>query len=160
MRGAGHRHLDGHAFSSELIDHREHSNRTSVLGPTGNEVICPYVTFSLRFQSDDRTIIQPESPPFWLLLRDLQPFSSPDTFYTFVVHLPSLITEQRSDPAIPVPAEPYCKHDDVSGQRLFIVERLQRSTLRRSVLIEHPAGPAFRYSRQYLLDVFHALSAT
>ena len=140
------RYFDRHALSSELIDHREHSNRTPVLGPTGNEVICPHVTFSLRFQPDDRTIIQPEPPSLWLFLRYLQPFSSPNTLNTFVVDLPALITEQGCDPAISVPAEPNCELDDVLGQRFFIVQRLQYPALCRSVLVEHPAGSTFRHS--------------
>ena len=76
-----------------------------------------------------------------------------------VVHLPPLVPEQCSDPAISVPAEPYCQHDNVSDQRLFIVQGLQSSALCRSGLIDHPAGPALRDCGQHPLDVLHALAA-
>ena len=141
------RHLDGHALSSEFIDHRKHPDSTPVLGPTCHEIVCPHVTFSLRFQPDDRTVIQPEPASLRLLLRHFQPFSSPDALYTLVINLPSLITEQRCDPAISVPSEPYCQLDDVGGQRFFIIQGLQGSALCRSMLVEHPTGSAFRHSR-------------
>jgi hypothetical protein len=74
------------------------------------------MAFAFWLQPDDRTVIQPEPSSLRLLLRYLQPFSSPDAFYTLVIDLPSLITEQGSYPSIPIYTEPYCKLDDVVCQ--------------------------------------------
>jgi hypothetical protein len=46
------------------------------------------MAFAFWLQPDDRTVIQPEPSSLRLLLRYLQPFSSPDTSYTLVVDQP------------------------------------------------------------------------
>jgi hypothetical protein len=67
---------------------------------------------SLRPQPDTRSVIQPEPFSFRLFLRNLQPFTSPYTFNTLVVHVPTTILEQSSDPAVAIATVPSCQVGD------------------------------------------------
>ena len=83
---------------------------------------------SLWSQPDAGTVVQPQPSTLRLLLRNLQPFTSPDTLYTLVIHMPTAIPEQSCDPAVAVPTVLRCKVDDVPAQELFVVRDLQASS--------------------------------
>jgi len=80
-------------------------------------------------QPDTRAIVQPESSSLRLFLRDLQPFTPPDTLNTFVVHAPSTVFEQRGDSAVAVAAISCCQLGDVLRQEFMIVRALWTLTL-------------------------------
>ena len=55
-------------------------------------------------QPDAGSIIEPEPPAFGLLLWNLEPLSTPDTLYPFVVYRPASSMQHRRDPTIAIPA--------------------------------------------------------
>jgi|TARA_Y100000310_G_C20564388_1_gene754694 hypothetical protein len=118
------------------------------------------VIHSFRPEPDERAITQPQSASLRLFHRYSEPFSSPYTLYSLVVHLPSEISQQRSDPPIPVPPEPGREVDDVGPQSLFIITNSRKMALRGSWLRESTASPSFRDLRMNSLNALHELAAT
>jgi hypothetical protein len=114
----------------------------------------------LRPELDERTIIEPEPTPLRLLHRYLQPFTSPNALHSLVVYLPSEFFQQRSDPSIPVPAEPGRQSDDIGLQGFFIVLDSWSMALGGSWLIESTTSPSFRDFRVNLLNALNEHTAT
>jgi hypothetical protein len=84
---------------------------------------------------------------------------SPCAFNTLVVHPPSGVPEQRSDPAVAVPVVLGCQVDDVPGQELVVVRDLRPRTLCSSWLSQYTAGFTFR-NMEPVPDVINVLTAT
>ena len=63
-------------------------------------------------QPDARAIIEPESAPFRLLLRDLQPFLSPDALHSLVIYGPSCVLQHSVHTAVAKSTEFTCEVDD------------------------------------------------
>ena len=107
-----------------------------------------------------RPVIQPE-PSFLLLLllRDLQPLSSPDAFHALVVHVPACVAQQPGHHAISVAPILIGQLNDVVGQAFFIGPALRNLALRGPVLAQSTAGAALRYA-QFLPNMVNALAAT
>ena len=114
----------------------------------------------LRPEPDDRTVTEPEPASLLLFHRYLQPFTSPYTFHSLVVHLPSDLLQQSGDPPVPVPAEPGCQSDDIGLQGFFIVSDSWNVALGGSWLRESTAGPSFRDFRVNLLNALNEHTAT
>ena len=114
----------------------------------------------LRPEPDERTVTQPEPTPLRLLHRYPEPFTSPKTFHSLVVHLPSEFFQQRCDPPVPIPAKPGREIDDVGHQGFFIVSNHWNMALGGSRLRESTAGPSFRDFRMSSLNALYALAAT
>jgi hypothetical protein len=114
----------------------------------------------LRPEPDERTITQPDPASLRLFHRYLQPFTSPNVLHSLVVHLPSEFFQQRSDPSIPVPAEPGRQGDDIGLQGFFIVSDSWNMALGGSWLKESTTGPSFRDFRVNLLKALNEHTAT
>ena len=97
-------HMDRQALARVLVDDGQHTERAAVMRPVGNEVIRPDMAFVLRPESDARAIVEPEPASLGLLLRDLEPFASPDAFHPLCIDRPAFAAEQRGDPAVAVSA--------------------------------------------------------
>ncbi|KGB27071.1 hypothetical protein HPDFL43_00038490 [Hoeflea phototrophica DFL-43] len=113
----------------------------------------------LRPQTHAGAIVQPEPSFLLLLLRDLQPFTSPDALDPLVVHLPACIVQHAGDHAVAIAPILIGQFDDVIGQPLFIGPALGHLALRGPVLPERAAGAAFRYAK-LLPHMVDALAAT
>jgi hypothetical protein len=94
-----------------------------------------------------------------LFLRNLQPFTPPDTLNTFVIHVPPTVLEQRSDPAVAIATEPSCKVGDVTRQEFMIIRDIRPQALCCPWLSEDPAGFAFR-NLEYPTYMIDTLAAT
>ena len=84
---------DGQALPRVLVDHREHTERTTVVRTVHDEVVGPDVVPVLRTTTHTRSVIQPQAAPFRLFLRYFQPLATPDALHPFVVDLPALLSE-------------------------------------------------------------------
>ena len=62
---------DRQAFARELINHAQHAERAPVMGAVRDEVIGPHVIGALRPKPHARSVIEPQTAPFRLPLRDL-----------------------------------------------------------------------------------------
>jgi hypothetical protein len=101
-----------------------------------------------------------QSRPFLLLLlRDLQPFTPPDTLDPLVVHMPARVVQQAGDHPIAIAPVLVGQLDDVVGQTLFIGPALRNLALRGSVLTKCAAGAALGYAK-FLPHMVDALAAT
>lgn len=60
-----------------------------------------------------------------------------------MIHTPAVSTQKRRDPLVAVAAIANRKVNDRSGQRVFIVTLLRLAPLRRAVLTDNAASPAF-----------------
>jgi hypothetical protein len=118
------------------------------------------VVYPLWPEPDERDIPQPEPASLRLFHQYSEPFTSPNAFHSFVVHLPPEFPQQSSDPSVPIPTEPGCKVDDVARQGFFIVSGSWDMALGGSRLSECTAGPSFRDFWVKLLDTPYALATT
>ena len=95
-------------------------------------------------QTDARSVIEPEPSPLRLFRGDLQPLVAPDAFDPLVIDDPACRRSQKlRDLPVAVTAIFAGKFDDISGQPFFIISPRRRPPLRRSMLSEHTANPAF-----------------
>src|SRR5690606_3455329 len=109
-----------------------------------DKVIRPDMVRVLGPKPDARSVIQPETSSFRLLLRNLQPLPPPDALDTFGVHRPAFGPQHRRDPTIAIAAIPGGEPDDVGGERFFIRPARRLLALGRAVLPENLAGKALR----------------
>jgi hypothetical protein len=86
-----------------------------------DEVIAPDVIAVLRTEPYTGTVIQPEPPAFWPTLRDLQAFPPPETFYPFVINLPAVTLQQRSNTPVSIPAMPQSQLRHVRYENGFVI---------------------------------------
>jgi hypothetical protein len=102
---------------------------------------------------------EPQSAPLWLILGHLQPFLSPDSFHSLMVHHPAVTSQQRQDAAITVSSIPGRIANDGSSQPNLVIRLGGSVTLGRTRLANHPADTPSRH-RQSLPDMLDALPAT
>jgi hypothetical protein len=90
---------------------------------------------TLWSQTDARSVIEPQAPPFGLFCRDLQPLTPPDALNALLVHHPTSPAKQRRDPPIAVwPAGPRAAF----AGKMAIFARHRRC--RNSVKLDHFVG--------------------
>ena len=97
----------------------------------------------LRLKTNARSVIEPEPTSHWLFHGNLEPLTKPQTFDLFVVQVPSRIYQHACDPTInvtPILTRPF---DHVLNQTLLIVSGLRNIAVRRTMLLQDPAGAAF-----------------
>src|SRR5271155_5002348 len=128
------------ALPRVFIDHRQHADRSALMGHRTHEVIAPDVIRSLWPQPHARTVIEPEPSPWFLLLGYLQPFATPDALHSIFPHLPACRPQQRRDPPVAVTAILTGQGNDRLGQRIFIHSLDRHVALRSTPLIHQPAG--------------------
>jgi len=73
-----------------LVNDRQDLYGPSILGPVHHEVIGPDMVSMGRPKTNTGTVVKPETPPFGLPLRDLEPFLPPDPLHPLVVDLKTL----------------------------------------------------------------------
>ena len=101
---------------------------------------------TLRPQTDTRPVVEPQTPTFGLLLRDLQPLTPPDPLDPLVVDDPSRRRPQQlRDLAVPVAAVLPGQFDDIGRQPLLVVTTVGRFTLRRAMLSERRTRTTLGY---------------
>ena len=136
-------HPDGKALAGELIDDVEHAILPPVMGPILDEVIGPDMVGMLGPEPDAGSVIEPEPPALGLLVGNLQPLASPDPVHPLDPHFPPRPLQQRRDPPRAVAAILGGKGDDVGGQCRLVIGCPAYLALRRSMLPQNPACPAF-----------------
>ena len=85
--------------------------------------------------------VHPETPLFPVFLRNLQPFTPPDTLDPLVVDAPTCVVQQAGHHPIAVAPVFVGQFDDVVAQTLLIYTALRNLALRGSMLTERAAGP-------------------
>ena len=93
---------DHQTFSAVLVDQIQHPHCNSVICFRAHEVVTPYMVRVLRPPPHARSIVEPQPPPRLLLLRNLQPFATPDALYPALADLPAVLLQHRRDPAVAV----------------------------------------------------------
>ena len=89
----------------------------------------PFMPFMGRPQPYTRAVIQPQPPALGLLLRDFQPFTSPNAVNALLIHMPAIPPKQGCDPAITISTEPFRQMDDGCCQVIFIFTKHLRLAL-------------------------------
>src|SRR6266545_1403286 len=93
---------DRQALMGELVDHVEHAVLPPVMGSILHEVVRPDVIAVLRPKTDARSVMEPQTTAFGLLLGNLQPLTPPDPLNPLVVDLPPRPAQELRDLAIAV----------------------------------------------------------
>ena len=112
------------------------------MGAILDEVVGPDMVRTFRPQSDARAIIEPEPASLRLLLRNLQPLTSPDPFDTFDVHHPACAVQHHRDAAIPVAAILDSARNDVYDQGRLSIRSIRNLALLGTILNENPERPS------------------
>ena len=95
-------------------------------------------------QPDARSFVQPKPRPFRLPLRNLEPFSAPNTSNALLVDGPVRLMQQRCNAPIAVAAILPCQFNDVGRQRGLVIGGLWNRTLCRAMLPNHAASKSLR----------------
>ena len=96
-----------------------------------------------RPQPHTRTIVEPQTAPRLLPLRNLQPFTTPDAFDSVLTHLPARSLQQHRDPAISVAAILVGQRNDGLSQSIFIFALCRPVALRAPGLPQQKACMPF-----------------
>lgn len=152
-------HPDGQCLVGELVDHAQHSELPSIVGPILDEVIGPDVVRPIGAQAHARAVVQPEPAALWLFLWDFQPLPSPDPLHPLGVHCPAGMAQQGRDPPVAVAAVGHGQLDDVGGQRRFVIAPPGGLALGGPMLAQGRASPPFG-DPQFRSDPIHAGPAT
>jgi hypothetical protein len=129
------------------------------MGPVFHEVVGPDVIAMLRPQADTRSVIEPQSSAFWLLLRNLQPLAPPDPLDPLVIDEPARVPQQRRDLAVAIAAIKTGEFNDVGRQPLFVFMAPRSLALCRAMLAERCASATLR-NMQFTSDMLDAGAAT
>lgn len=119
------------------------------------------MVFVTRPQPDTRTIVEPQSSPFWLFRRHFQSFTSPESFDPFVIHNPAVLSQHRSDASVSIPAILRGQPHHLPHQPGFIIGNMRNTSLCRTRLSQHAASPSFRdyIMSQRVTHVIHSPAA-
>ena len=124
-----------------------------------DKVYAPDVIGILRAQPDDGTVFVIKSFALPVALWKLQSFLTPDAFYSLVIDLPALDTEQFCNLAITVATILASQLDHIGNKAFFILAAPCYMTLRGAVLTKYATGSAFR-NAQLITNLINALTTT
>ena len=117
------------------------------MGSILDEVVRPDVIAVLRPKTDARSVMQPQTAAFGLLVGDLQPLTPPDPLNPLVVDQPASLLQQSGNLAIAVAAILPGQRDDVGGEPFLVVTAPRDLALRRAVLPERRTGTALGHTQ-------------
>ncbi len=109
-------------------------------------------------QADTRSVIEPQTAPFGLLLGNLKPLPPPDPLNPLGIHVPAFGSQQCRDPAIAITTILTGQPNDIRRQGIFIRPAVWHLTLGRAMLTDDPTGAALRHL-QLRLQVIDATPA-
>lgn len=130
-------------FPRVFVDDVQHPYRSAIGGPFSHKIIAPDVVAIQRTKTDARSIVQPQPLPLRLSLGHFQPFLTPQSFHSLMVHSPAFAPQQRRHSSISVTTIPACQGYNSFLQRLLIRFGLPLLSLRRSWLFQHTADTSF-----------------
>jgi hypothetical protein len=119
------------------------SDRSSVGGAIGYEIIGPDMVRVLRPAADARPVVEPEPSALRLVFGELQALFSPGSLHAFVVHAPARPPQEVGGSSVAVASVLAGKGNNPWGPRDFIIGDQTGTALGRPVLANHPAGLAF-----------------
>jgi hypothetical protein len=124
----------------EFINHIEHPELASVVGPVLDEVVGPHVIAVLGPQPDARPVREPQASALGLPGRHFEPLASPDALHPLVVHQPARIAQKSRDLAVAVAAILAREFDQIGGEPFLAIMAPRRLALGRAMLTERAAG--------------------
>jgi len=133
-------HQDIQALTTEFVYDRQDLDRTAVVSAVCHKIIGPDMVAMRGSEPDTRPIVEPQTSAFGLLLGNLQPLLTPDTFHSLVIDSPTFSLEQCRNPAIPVTPIPFGKLNNFLSKSLFGICPLKYEPLGRPRLSDYPAG--------------------
>ena len=126
----------------ELIDDIEHAVFPSLVRAIFDEVVAPHVIAMFGPKPHARTVGEPQTPAFRLLIRNLEPLAPPDPLDPLVVDDPARITQKRGYLAIAIAPVLTREFDGIGGQPFLVLAPLGHLALCRAMLAEHRTGAA------------------
>jgi hypothetical protein len=72
-----------------FVDQVQQTYAAAIMRPCADEVVAPYMVPPLWLEPHTRAIVEPQTSSWLLLLRYLQPLSTPDTLYAVFTHPPA-----------------------------------------------------------------------
>jgi len=127
-----------------IDDDGEHPNGPPILGAILDEVIGPDMIGPLGSETDARSVIEPQTAAFGLLLWHFQPFPAPDPIDSLDADAPAFLDQQLADPPIAVTAILLGEPHDRLGERSLVVADLRVPALRRARLPDDSARATLR----------------
>ena len=124
-----------------------------------DEVIAPDVSWPFRPQPNARSIVQPQTTPWTLLLRHFKALTAPDALDPVLANLPATGPQQRSYPAVAVAPVLGRQGDNGLGQHILVSPDRRDIALGSPRLADDPASMAFRQPI-LLLDRLNRLPAS
>ena len=153
------RHLQREAGPAVLVDQGQDAQTPAVVRLPLDEVEAPDVITVERPEPHARAIVQPEAAAGLVLLRDLQPLTTPDALNPILPHLPAVCLQQRGDAAVAIAPVLGRQGVNGAGQCIFVGQHGLHVALRAPMLADDPAGVTFREA-VLLSDPFNRLPAS
>ena len=85
-------HPNCQTFPAVLVQDVQCPESPAIIGSVMYKVIRPNMILIFRTQSDARSVIHPDPPFLWLFRWHFKPLAPPQTFDTFVIHLPTRVS--------------------------------------------------------------------
>ncbi len=129
-----------------FIDQVEQAHTSAVMGMRTDEVVAPHMIRMCRPQPHTRPIVEPQPSARLLLLRYLQPFTTPDSLDPILAHLPARMLEQRGDAAIAIAPVLLGQGDNSLGKSIFVFSLCGSVALRTAWLVHQAARPTLTHA--------------
>src|ERR1039457_4342134 len=100
----------------------------------------------LRPQPHARSIVEPQPPARLLLLRNLQPFATPDALHSVLANLPAIPLQQRCDSAVAVTSVLAGELHDGPSECILVFALCQLIALRAAWLVHQTARPPLTHA--------------
>src|ERR1700739_4549843 len=122
-----------------LVDQVQQAHGSAIVRPCADEIVAPHMVLVLRPEPHTRSIVEPQSTAWLLLLRYLQPFATPDAFDPVFAHPPARLLQHRRDPAVAVAPVLAGKFDHSPGECILVFARCRSVALRAAWLVHQSA---------------------
>jgi hypothetical protein len=126
----GSLNFDCQALPGVLLQDGKNFERTPIKGSVRHEIIGPYMIRPAGLQTNTRSVLEPQASAFRLFVWHFQTLLSPDPLNPLMVYLPSGVSQQRRDPAIPIAAILTGQQNDRPGQGIFLFVMNRAMSLR------------------------------
>src|SRR5579859_2883596 len=133
------------ALPDMFVDQVQSPRRAPVLRFRAHEVVAPHMVLALRPKPNARSIVEPQPSTRLLLLRNRQPFATPDALDSILANMPVRSPQQRRDAPVTVASVLTGQLNDGLRESILVFALCRLIPLRAAWLVHQLARTSFTH---------------